>query len=119
MLGHMGSASLQLIACLRVARFLTHKGATKPRLLPLALMSSRVPCLLQCNSSSTVASGHYKGACLSMVIQYEFLQGQQADTKVGGAGEWYRAAGEAGWMVLAVHVPPAKVVCSWGNWSMS
>ncbi|KAL4425073.1 hypothetical protein ABPG77_010387 [Micractinium sp. CCAP 211/92] len=38
-----------------------------------------------CNSSSTVASGQYKGACLSMVIQYEFLQGQQADTKVGGA----------------------------------
>lgn len=53
--------------------------------------------MLQCNSSSTVASGKYKGACLSVVIQYDLVQGQQADTKVGGAGERHRAA--ADWMV--------------------
>lgn len=39
-----------------------------------------------CNASSTVGSGQYKGACLSMTTQYDLVLGQQADTKLGKAG---------------------------------
>ncbi|KAL4431043.1 hypothetical protein ABPG75_006299 [Micractinium tetrahymenae] len=39
-----------------------------------------------CNASSTVGSGVYKGACLSMSIQYDIVLGQQATTRLGTAG---------------------------------
>lgn len=44
-----------------------------------------LPCL-QCNATSLVQTGPLAGGCTAMTIQYNLVQGKEADTKISNAG---------------------------------